>query len=318
MKSLPLVFSLALLAAPAGAQQNPPLSGPAVGPSPFNFGLSSTSDLTPPDAAAQIGGSTGSPWGWLNVANGPLTLNDALTGVPIEDGAWANAHVDVVIEVKFAGGVTNGPGDDMAMVDAQFDVGVYSISSSYDGFAASLTVDTATGDICTTVDYYYEHNAGGPFGANVVAKRFDLSDLGVPAGTTVTNFRIAMLNASCDPVTLAKIDSSGSGFHLDVSALVAGQPGTFTLTGATANGRVGLAYSLFGPGPTSVNTGVCGFMSVDLSAPVKVLAIAAADANGKYALTRNIPAGASGRRLWVQGLDFGTCALSNLVATTIN
>jgi hypothetical protein len=59
-------------------------------------------------------------------------------------------------------------------------------------------------------------------------------------------------------------------------------------------------------------------MSVDLSAPVKVLAIAAADANGKYALTRNIPAGASGRRLWVQGLDFGTCALSNLVATTIN
>ncbi len=291
------------------------MTGPAVGPSSLDLGISSTSDLTPPDAAAQIAGSSGSPWGWLNVANAALTLNDALTSVPIEDGAWANAHVDVVIEVKFAGGVTNGPGDDMAMVDAQFDLGMYSISTSYDGFVANLAVDTATGDLCSTVAYYYEHNAAGPFTANVVAKRFDLSDLGVPAGATVTNFRIAMLNAACDPVTLAKIES---GFELHVSTLTAGQTGTFTLINATPNGRVGLAYSLVGPGPTSLNTGICGVMSVDLSAPVKVLAIAAADGNGKYALTRNIPAGARGRRIWVQGLDFGTCALSNMVATTIN
>jgi hypothetical protein len=315
MKLLPLLFSLALLAAPAGAQQNPPLTGPAIGPAPFSFGLSSTSDLTPPDGAAQISGTTGSPWGWLNVANAPISLADAMMSMPIEAGAWANAHTDVVIEVKFAGGVTNGPGDDMAMVDAQFDVGVYSISTSYDGFAASLTVDTSTGDICTTVNYYYEYNAGGPFVADVVASRFDLSDLGVPAGAVVTNFRFAMLNAACDPVTLAKIES---GFQLDVKPLVAGQSGTASLSGATPNGRVGLAYSLVGPGPTSVNTGICGVMSVDLSAPVSVLALSTADANGDYSLIRNVPVGARGRRIWIQGLDFGTCTLSNLVATTIN
>lgn len=166
-------------------------------------------------------------------------------------------------------GVTNGPGDDLAMVDAAFDVGVYSISTDYDGFVANLTVDTSTGDICATVDYYYEFNAGGPFVANVVAMGFDLSDLGVPAGATVTNLRFAMLGTGCDPVTLAKIDA---GFQLDVTQLVAGQPGTASLSGATPNGRVGLAYSLTGPGPTSVNTGVCGVMSVDLSTPANVLA----------------------------------------------
>ena len=201
------------------------------------------------------------------------------------------------------------------MVDAAFDVGVYSISTDYDGFAANLTVDTSTGDLCATVNYYYEFNAGGPFVADVVAMEFDLSDLGVPAGATVTNLRFAMLNSACDPVTLAKIET---GFQLDVTQLVAGQPGTASLSGATPNGRVGLAYSLTGPGPTSVNTGICGVMSVDLSTPVNVLALATADANGDYALTRNVPVGARGRRIWIQGLDFGTCTLSNLVATTIN
>jgi hypothetical protein len=315
MKTLPLIFSLALLAAPLGAQQNPPLTGPAIGPSPFSFGLSSTSDLTPPDGAAQIAGTSGSPWGWLNVANAPMSLNDAMTSVPIENGAWANAHTDVVVEVKFGSGVTNGPGDDMAMVDAAFDVGVYSISTDYDGFVASLSVDTSSGDLCTTVGYYYEFNGGGPFTANVVAKRFDLTDLGVPAGATVYKLRFAMLNGACDPVTLAKIDA---GFRLDVKPLVAGQPGTASLSGATPNGRVGLAYSLVGPGPTSINTGICGVMSVDLSTPVHVLALAAADGNGDYSLTRNVPAGARGRRIWIQGLDFGSCTLSNMVATTIN
>jgi hypothetical protein len=103
---------------------------------------------------------------------------------------------------------------------------------------------------------------------------------------------------------------------LGVSGLVAGQSALITVDNTTSNGSVGLAYSLTGAGPTTVFTGSCGFMSVDLSAPISVIGTFTAIGT-TMSLNMNIPLAASGRSVWIQGLDFGSCTLTNGLALTV-
>lgn len=299
------------MTASAQTGHNPPLSGPPIGPQKFFFGTQDTSSLVAPDAAALVAGG-GSIFDWLNVANVPISLNDAMTSMPVEAAGYANADTGTVVEVKFAGGVTNGAGPDVAMLDSVYDVGSYAIRSDYDGFAASVVADMSLGTYCTSASYYYAGN--GPYPADVYSVEIDLSDLGVPAGATVTSLRFETLNSQCDPITLAKIENQ---FTLSVSTLTAGQVGSVRTTNGTPNGRVGVAYSLNGPGPSSINTGVCGVMSVDLSLPVRTLILGANDGNGDFGYSATVPAGAAGVRIWFQALDFSSCTLSNGVATSI-
>lgn len=306
--------ALTTLASAQSSATNPPVHGPAVGPTTFSFGTQSTSDLVAPDAAALVAGGGGS-FGWLNVSNAPLTLDQAMTSMPVETGAFANADVGTVVEVKFGGGVVNNAGPDLVMLDAQFDEGEYAISSDYDGFASSTYVNTLGATVRASVSYHYEFNASGPFPADVVGVEVDLDALGVPAGSTVFSLRFECLSTRCDPVTLAKIQS---GFMLSVGTLTAGQTGTVKTSGGTANGRVGVGYSLTGPGPSTINIGLCGSLTVDLSAPVKRLVLGANDANGDFGYSALVPGNAAGTRIWMQALDFGSCTLSNMVATTIN
>ena len=270
-------------------------------------------ELTAPDSATLIAGG-GSSFGWLNVLNGPLTINQAMTSSPIENGAYANADIGTTVEVVFTGGVVNGPGADLVMLDAQFDAGHYSIRSDFDGFVASAGALTDFGIFSTSLDFFYEHNPAGPFAASVVGVEVDLTTMGVPAGATVTALRFTCDNAACDPVTLAKI---GDSFTLTISPLIPGSVGTFDATGGTPSGTIGIGYSLAGNGPALVNTGSCGLMSVDLTPPIGVLTMQVADANGDISLSATVPASVSGRTAHFQALDFGSCTLSNGVTQTI-
>lgn len=269
-------------------------------------------DLTPPDSAVIITGG-GASFGWLNVVNAPLSFDAAMTSSPIESGGFANSSAGDVYEVTFTSGVANGPGDDLVLLDAQFDVGNYAVSSDYDGFVASLAVNTATGIVVAVPTLYYELNAG-PWNPDVVGVPIDLSNLGVPGGATVNSVRMATTDAACDPISLAKI---GGSFTLTVSPLVTGSIGTASVSGATPFGTVGIAFSLFGSGPSLVNTRVCGIMQVDLTPPIRVLPFLAADASGGTSISSTVPVSTFGMTLYFQALDFSSCTLSNAVATVV-
>lgn len=270
-------------------------------------------ELSPPTSASLVSGG-GVSFGWLNTSNAALSLSAAMASSPIENGGYANADLGTVIEIAFAGGVVNDTGADLVLLDAEFDVGTYTVSSSFDGFASSVAVDTAFGTLVSTVGYYYEHNGAGPFTANIVGVEIDLTALGVPVGVPVTSFRLTCTNAACDPVSLAKIDS---GLSLTVSTLGAGTFGTFDVANGTALGTIGIGLSLAGNTPTLVNTGVCGPLVVNLVPPIQVLTTGAADASGAFSYSLMIPANASGVTVHFQALDFSSCSLSNGVTTTV-
>lgn len=101
-----------------------------------------------------------------------------------------------------------------------------------------------------------------------------------------------------------------SGPSLNVSNLAAGQTATFTIVGATPLQNVGIALSLAGGGPTAVPS-PCGPIVVALSPPLMVLGIVPADPAGVAAQPINVPTGASGRLIWAQALDIGSCQLTN-------
>jgi hypothetical protein len=107
------------------------------------------------------------------------------------------------------------------------------------------------------------------------------------------------------------------GIHISVKNFVAGETGTVLIGGATDGGQVGIAYSLNGPGPISVNTGVCGLMTVDLNLPINVLGYYSA-VGGNVNLPVNIPLNSGVRTLWIQALDVSTCQLTNRFVTRIN
>ncbi|RMH04884.1 MAG: hypothetical protein D6702_02045 [Planctomycetota bacterium] len=116
------------------------------------------------------------------------------------------------------------------------------------------------------------------------------------------------------------------GFHtymgpvgptLTSTPLVAGAQALLTVAGATPYRPVGFASSLVGSGPTSVPLGPCGSVTLDLSAPVRILGILRADANGYAILTGTVPAGMTGRTIWLQALDLATCTPTNGLAEVV-
>ncbi|MGB0952779.1 MAG: hypothetical protein ACPG31_06120 [Planctomycetota bacterium] len=99
---------------------------------------------------------------------------------------------------------------------------------------------------------------------------------------------------------------------LHVSPLVAGQSGTLTLYDGTPLLLMGFAYSTTGAGPIVTPFGIA-----ELSLPISMLPTVAADATGQATLDMTVPASASGRDVWIQGLDFATGVLTPGVKTTI-
>lgn len=107
------------------------------------------------------------------------------------------------------------------------------------------------------------------------------------------------------------------GFHLATTGLIAGGVTTFTMTEATPNGLIGLAYSLAGGGPFVLPVGPCAGINIHLSPPFSVLAMLNADLAGGAVFNTLIPPGAAGVTVWIQALDIPSCLVSNQVVEVI-
>ncbi|MCP4094496.1 MAG: hypothetical protein GY747_13755 [Planctomycetes bacterium] len=99
---------------------------------------------------------------------------------------------------------------------------------------------------------------------------------------------------------------------LQVDNLLAGQQAQLIVRHATPGAAVGFAYSVTGPGPTTLTAGPCGLLTASLSAPVKVLPqFVTANGSGVAVLPVNVPPAAVDVYIWLQALDLGNCELSN-------
>ncbi len=268
-------------------------------------------NLLPPDSAALISGG-GSHYDWINTEDAFITLEQALTSWPIDQQGYANPDTNSVFQVDYAGGVRNSYGEDLVMLDATFDRGIYTVYSDYDGYTAGLTVDMARATIVSDHDYY--NGGAGPWNAKVRAVEIDLSNLGVPADHVISSMRFECADHRCDPLALARIER---GVYLDIVGYVAGQTATVTVSNATPSGLVAVALSLAGNAPTLVGTGACGSLVMDLQFPITVIGQGAADGAGTFAMTATVPAGSVGRMVYLQAVDATTCELSNGLSVKI-
>lgn len=107
------------------------------------------------------------------------------------------------------------------------------------------------------------------------------------------------------------------GPGLGVSNLVGGLTAQFTVAGATPGGKVGIAYSLSGPGPQTVTAGSCGSVSFSLSSPIQLLGVFTASGAGTVQRSVHLPSGASGTSVWFHALDLPTCTLTNPLAEIV-
>ena len=172
---------------------------------------------------------------------------------------------------------------------------------------AATDVNVAVGGSCGEVQGLTFDASGNLFGSKETLYKIDTAT-GViaPIGFTGADIRgIDFLSGGCSSPTLA------------VSNLVAGSIATASVTCATPSGTVIVAYSLAGAGPTLVNAGACGIVSVDLSLPIVQLPAATADPSGNASISAGVPAGTTGLNVWVQGFDVGSCSTTNSLALVV-
>ena len=150
-----------------------------------------------PIAATQIGPAN---WGWVNVVNAPVSIHEAFTGFSIIDRGYANGNVNTTVELTFAAGdVVNLPGADLVLVDG-FSDNSYAFSTAHDGFLTELLLpDSEFSSTGLLRHYYYQNNLGGsPFPSNIKTVEIDLTSLDVPAGESVSTFRIRATSSQVD------------------------------------------------------------------------------------------------------------------------
>ena len=121
-----------------------------------------------------------------------------------------------------------------------------------------------------------------------------------------------------DPYYTMSIDSMEVDFAgpcLATSGMIASQNGTVAVSNATPFGQVGVAYSVAGPGPTSIPVPGCGTVSAALTNP-KLAGLGFADANGTFTLNPPVPPSATGIQIWVHAVDETSCSTTNPRAIT--
>lgn len=158
--------------------------------------------------SAQVIAVGGSLWGWVNVVDSYVSVNDAFTGFSILDDGYANP-TGLTLELTFAPGtVVNATGNDLVLFDGRFSLNSYAVSTDYDNFTAELALpDTVFVDTGLDRVYYYQHspNPGDTTQADIMAAAFDLSSLGVPAGAQVLKVRIRATSSEVDPIGLGSL-----------------------------------------------------------------------------------------------------------------
>jgi len=171
----------------------------------------------PVSATFQAGDPLPVIW-WININNVDIPISEAFTGMSVIDDGLGNIPPDSLIEMTFqAGTALNISGIDLVIFEARFTPGSYLCYTDYDGFTNPLSVDKT--DFSYTgvqKDYYYGLDYG-PFTAEVWGAPIDLSQLGIPMGTSVETIRLRTTSNGMDP--------------LGVGSLTVPEPSTLLLLG---------------------------------------------------------------------------------------
>lgn len=109
----------------------------------------------------------------------------------------------------------------------------------------------------------------------------------------------------------------GAEPRLAVANLVAGARAILQVVDSSPFAPVAFLYSRSGPGPLTLNGGSCGSFTLQLSPPIQVLNIVPAGPAGEVTIRTLVPAGASGRTVWIQALNLSLCAPSNGLAAVV-
>lgn len=165
----------------------------------------------------------GSLWGWLNVANAPVSINDAFSGSLLADDGYANGQTGVSVRANFAAGdLVNVPGPDFIFVDSRFSINSYNIFIDFDGYTVGQLAagGAGTGE---SRDYFYGGSSGGPFRGELVVYPFDLSSWGVPLGGIVSGVQFVALSNEVDPIGFGSLVPAPGAIALFGLAGVAGR-----------------------------------------------------------------------------------------------
>jgi len=104
---------------------------------------------------------------------------------------------------------------------------------------------------------------------------------------------------------------------LDITMKVSGDcPGRLTIEAmnATPDSTVAFIYA-FGAGSVVIPNGICAGTELGLDGSLRLAAKVTANGSGTAILSRTVPAGACGGRVFIQAVDVGTCTPSNVVQT---
>ena len=187
-------------------------------------------------------------------------------------------------------------------VEFRFNASSNWTNATYNGWHFADTTGTVPAITGYTIDSF---SAGVTGTANIVA--------GFTADSFYADFGGMVVAGAGDWIRM-KVTFGGP--QISVTNVVAGQAATVSVTGATSNGMVGVGYSLAGPGPSTVNAGGCGSLSVCLSQPIRVLGVFPA-VGTTMSTSVLVPAGATGVSVWFQGLDMASCTLTNCLALVV-
>jgi len=268
-----------------------------------------------PATSAELIEGGGGAWGWINVINTYVSINNAFSGAPIVDDGYANADAGTIIEVVFDPPVANRPGPDLVMFDVRWDAGEYLISTDFDDFlaqAAPSVIDSGEGR-----EYYYALNWYGPFPGDIWGGEIDFSDLDVPSGAAVARVRFETSNDAGDPLGIGAIDSC---LRLGVDNFIAGRTAVWTVTGGAEGEEVAVVYGRAG-GETVIDdqAGYCATFGLG-GVNVNTVIGRAVTINGQATIERRIPSNQAGRRVSMQAAQRGACpegCVSNLLTETI-
>jgi protocatechuate 3,4-dioxygenase beta subunit len=110
-----------------------------------------------------------------------------------------------------------------------------------------------------------------------------------------------------------RAEATGAPLRLVTAPLRAGRSSRVRVSGAPPGAMVSLCVGVGGVGP-----GPClGLACLDVAAPVRVVASAAADASGVASFLLPVPAGVAGREVGLQGIVDGTGEVTPSVLTKI-
>lgn len=151
-------------------------------------------------------GDPGAAITWMNINNVEITISEAFKGMSVIEDGLGNLPSDSVIEMTFeCGTALNIPGNDVVIFEARFTPGSYLFSTNYDSFTAFLDIDETDFSYTGVQRSYYYGLDWGPFPAAVWGAPIDLSQLGIPIGTSVGTIRLVTTSNGVDPLGVGSL-----------------------------------------------------------------------------------------------------------------